>query len=1033
MGKKDKKKEKNNKPKNEVILNSKQEPTIENKLLEPSVPQANPPTNQISSLEPTSYNSKENLNIVIGNNNNEANVALLSPVTSIPTEISSNSQQESVDNPPATTIQDNKSEEITTINQVQESPEVFQINPTSSENKDIQPIRVDSPKISHNDTSQKPETNTFRLSYENDDDIKQLMDLSDLTDQIGELADPQYAEDESSQSKNQSSTNSMKQEVKTPRARNEVPTPTPHIDRDESNTNDSNDVESILKRKNQHKKELEELEQQIIEAQREQELLEEQIRNSSSSQVSGSEKNDDSNDLIEENEVDYVKLHNNSLLENPEIKQEVFNSMAEEIEYLKYQQSAQRDALKEYRNMIEDQQKALELWSEYQKDLFNAQKESLVQSLKSEIPSQNKSIHIPQINLSKSKHSRESSLFSSTSYESEDKLQSSTKSSPSSTGRRSGRNSISSKKAISKSPKKSPRIVQKDQLRLSKTPTRAHSRSRSVDQSSLKQNKEPLTSTSKKEVVTSTEKELNTPTKEIKENKEEKKEINKEESTIPKSGEISQNSKSKRKSTSKKGRNSLNTEDVAWREFSNKSHEKKQYDNRFERLYNIGVEKRKLLEEWANNERKKQELRASVDIRSTPEISEVSRLIVEKKNQKLSEKDNAAWARLYDLSKLPPSPKRLKDINFYKQSQLVECTFEPSLSNGTNLIALKKVQSGERDLPAHEALFREAKIRNDVLRHIISEKSKVEMDQVPTSRPSTLTKEERKALFERLVNSHLEREKELEAIRQHSEQELKMSRSSSVGRTRSRARSGANIGDSLYKEGLEFLKNKKQKETEFEEELRKSQNRAFLGKASSNALEKLESRTLTNIFDKLKNEEGVINLNSIPVAVKKQFSESEVLKGIIPLLNSQDSKEDLSYEDFKLFMEKNYDVYTISIALKHIQRKESAYKEANVDSIFKPSLNPKSIELDTRKSSTMNRYLQLLALGEENEAKLRQMRLSLLDKQLEDCTFSPKIESQYKPKRERISLFERTFSSQPRDSVESDWEEGDLLADQESW
>mmetsp|Transcript_868 Transcript_868/g.2973 ORF Transcript_868/g.2973 Transcript_868/m.2973 type:complete len:1271 (-) Transcript_868:82-3894(-) len=1006
-------------------------------------------------------------------------------------------------------------------------------------------------KTSSEDELENGDAASLNLSYENDDEIRQLMDLTDLEDDIRREAplgvkSPSPAEDKPQRAPQpqqlqkpaaRQSTNPKMpiHDMKTPRARAQIPTPTPHNDKSESkNQNEPSDDEwdNITQKKLQHQRELEEIEAQLLEAQQEHEIMEQQLRNSLEHSEDGSSTHDGT-------ELDGTR--DLSQVIGADMQQEIFNSMAEEIDHLKFQQNAQNAALQEYKNMVDDQRKALEMWSEYQKEMFNQQKEKMVESLKSELKVQDQLLisvsgatpsspgdkstgnrPVPRLSIprnisngveggssattsvSKSPRRRSSSVHKpphrtgghsrTTSISSTHSL-SSTASSSSRYSHSQSRNVSPKSRAGRLSARKSPRRPSPrtaahrvspskpngTTLQVAKTPDRhttgkksksrnsspeqkksrvspsKHNRSRSDHEAGLfwtkGDNELSKTNTSRVPVpkisfheassqnldVSATETPIpqtngstsarsggkNSARKQAEPTAQKK-----SEPTNPPSASQKKTAKRRsRKRKSKKGKNpqhqdatSVPPEDERWRFFVNsKEQEKKKFNNRFERLYNVGVEKKRLLESWAEKERKKQLEKEVLEIRQTPAISDTSRKIAEKKTKDHKSngakilRESGAWDRLYEISKQPASPKRLKDINVYEQSKLVECTFEPELSRGTNQIAWKKIQRGERELPAYEALFREAKVKNDVLNHIIQEKARVDFDRLPKSRRSTLSKAERKDLFERLVNSNAERDKELDAIREHMDQETQ--RASSAGRSRSRSGTrkrdiGGNIGEYLYKEGVAHLESKKQRERDFEKELERTRSKGFVGKMSSAALEKLRERSLRILFDKLKGKAERLLVSEIHTAKRKHLAQSDALKNIVPTLEQQAPNRQLDFDQFRQILQDHCDLYQISVEVKYQRRQEELLREANQEVVFKPSLNPKSVELDKRRrSSQTDRYLQLLQLGAEKEERLNEKRKSLAQKELDDCTFSPQIESAYEPRRPRTSLFERSFST----------------------
>ncbi|KAL0483043.1 hypothetical protein AKO1_014918 [Acrasis kona] len=231
-----------------------------------------------------------------------------------------------------------------------------------------------------------------------------------------------------------------------------------------------------------------------------------------------------------------------------------------------------------------------------------------------------------------------------------------------------------------------------------------------------------------------------------------------------------------------------------------------------------------------------------------------------------------------------------------------------------------------------------------------------------------------------------------------------------VGRAPINQQQRRNISDQLYHQGINMQNKKKMTQQLQDQRCINQHKQVFTNKKSDQVLTQMRRRRLYALFDlllmedeKSNDNDGLLNLYHIDDIYRSLSclpTLSKVLDAIVPLLRNVQHMGVMDFTQFQdLLIEEGVDVDSISQQVKNVQDEIHIKLNDHQESMltFQPVVCAKSIAIDKKLqqerniSSVVTRCEALMNFKKSSEHKRDLKRQLLIDQEMQQCTFEPKI------------------------------------------
>ncbi|KAG2388340.1 hypothetical protein C9374_000504 [Naegleria lovaniensis] len=463
------------------------------------------------------------------------------------------------------------------------------------------------------------------------------------------------------------------------------------------------------------------------------------------------------------------------------------------------------------------------------------------------------------------------------------------------------------------------------------------------------------------------------------------------------------------------------------------------YDKIIDRLYEGGIEKQNKSREWARTQKELKDAKEMQEMREKPQLNRRS---IELVNRKYQSGDFVASSRGSTPStdtKTITSPsmymtissdgvimqtpvsierprsgsieelrllrqesmrRRTREFNIMKES-LAECTFTPNIGRKSLEIASHRKAKDEQ--PIHNKLFEEAKEKEAQNAKVREMAKKVKDEQeVKEIRKSKTFKsaEDEKAFINRMLEAEKAKKQRIEQLRVKCfEQETFKPKTNNTQIPRE-----GDVCEQLYKQGLEIQKRREFIRDQYEQYLENVRSMKHTTKGSTKYIEEMKEKRIFSLFNLFCiesecEESAEVEIHRLHEVIEPLLDKfGEPLSLVIPLLAERFGDDSIiNYDQFRMFIESpetNLDLEDLAAQVKLLQNQLTLQLAVENQFNFKPSINSTSRKLDPYAygcETLEDRVDNLLSFKEYRDQKIEMMRNNAIEKELEECTFKPKI------------------------------------------
>ena len=407
---------------------------------------------------------------------------------------------------------------------------------------------------------------------------------------------------------------------------------------------------------------------------------------------------------------------------------------------------------------------------------------------------------------------------------------------------------------------------------------------------------------------------------------------------------------------------------------------------------------------------------------------------VHRQQQGEIEDKSSVFKSLYNPKAL--SRKVIDLAHLQEQKEMKECTFKPNISKKSVEIVENRV--GRRNYSGylatsskHEELYNDASKRRirrdrDVKRQISQYTFKpnigVNKKRYASSNNNNAGEKGRNSknsnpddgdFYERLEKADKAREEHLrqlqEDIAKYDERTGQKLFKPKVGRAPHFARNaqGLPIHEFLFASRHEYEDKKRLMKLEKELHVGAMRNRQYMSKGSTKLIDSMKQKRFMNIFacllesTKINDSNGKTNDNNTTV-LDTSLASTELLDDLAqeilePVLAQLDGVQ-LTFDDFSSIMEQlleDHENGPIHAILTTRKSKEDIladeYRRVQMEETFQPKINPVSKELAASRTSKEPIYEVLSKEGKKHRLNIEAERERLINKELSECTFQPKL------------------------------------------
>jgi len=346
------------------------------------------------------------------------------------------------------------------------------------------------------------------------------------------------------------------------------------------------------------------------------------------------------------------------------------------------------------------------------------------------------------------------------------------------------------------------------------------------------------------------------------------------------------------------------------------------------------------------------------------------------------------------------------------QMEMKDCSFKPQITKMSERIINEKkktmtdisavsasASASERDFNKDNfaQLYDEAQRRRDRQQHVYDNCIRNEFSFRPdigTNKYRPKSDHNDKEFLERLVNSRKDTEETLREMRKK-QSEPKDPKTGQpffkpqTGRAPAKSRNTAAlpIGEYLFSTRVEMENMKKKMVEEEDKKWDSVSKQRFSDDSSEKILQNMKERRLKDIFTTLDHDgDNVISANKIDISGLP----TDLLEVLTPLFcEMEESDQTLNFDEFYDASDRlinRLNVHDRAILLK-------SRREVQVDDPkFQPEVNAKSKRLaEKKRPQGADLYNTLLSEKKNKEDKLKQKQQEKWEKEVEDCTFQPKL------------------------------------------